>query len=416
MDNGFDLQSKSTMNAITFSPEEDIDVAFCKLSATVKTMIINSGCKFNILQDACIETALSPKKCFPSKIVPKIGAQNSVENLFTMLTKAYLWTFLDTRMMEAVVTASMIPAAMESLKNFKEAYFDLKLSEVVPFVPIIPLKPSHVLIEEQLDVNPRDFTIHQLHKHRYFLESETDATLTCFTIKLGSLFISWLIHVRHAYKAYIALSKKTSQAAANCVFCIPVVQKWAKLPVILYGQDVDQIGPIEEPLKDHLREDPFCLPEGFQWTWLDNDDSVEKVKWEKINKWCTQHPRYDRTHFVGISSKLAKCSFGCVPYCISVGGCVFISPCAELHTTSHFYIDNQLSLIIGELLKEMLNKTKKKGISQVLLITIAPFIIKPLARLSTWFYPITNSLLLHKDTDSPDVPITIGLRRLCFQV
>ena len=409
------LPPKYIPAALTFSPEEDIDYAFSRLSSGIKTMIENSGCKFNILQDACLEKALSPKTCISGEIVPKIGQVNSFQALCTTLTKAQHWNFLDTRMMEAMVTASMIPTAHETLQNFKKTFYGMKLSEVVPFIPVIPLKSSHISITEQIDVDPRQYTIAELHKHRFYLETELGSgTLTCYKIVVGSLFIVWQVHVDHAYNAYLTLSKKRSCPLLGCVFTIPAVEKWAKLPVILRGQEVGQVGPIEQPLKDRAREDPFLLPEGLEWAWLNSEDVAETFECEKGNKWHIHHPQYDHTHAVGISSKYAKGKFGgCVPHSISIRGCDFSASCVELHPELYPEIDDQMSLITSELLKEMLCKTKKSGISQVLFITIVPVIIKPVVILTTWVYHFAHPLLSLLNTAVPyDTPKTNGLRRI----
>ncbi|XP_065907965.1 glycylpeptide N-tetradecanoyltransferase-like isoform X2 [Dysidea avara] len=404
------LPPTSIPAALTFSPEEDIDYAFSKLSSGIKTMIENSGCKFNILQDACLEKALSPKACISGEIVPKIEQVNSFQALCTTLTIAQHWNFLDTRMMEAMVTASMIPTAHETLQNFKKTFYGMKLSEVVPFIPVIPLKPSHISITEQIDVDPRQYTIAELHKHRFYLETELGSgTLTCYKIMVGSLFIVWQVHVDHAYNAYLTLSKKRSCPLLGCVFTIPALEKWAKLPVILRGQEVGQVGPIEQPLKDRAREDPFLLPEGLEWTWLNSKDVAETFECKKANKWYIHHPQYDHTHAVGISSKYVKCTFGSsVPHSISIRGCDFSASCVELYPELYPEINDQMSLITSELLKEMLGKTKKSGISQLLVGTMVPFILKPVVIFTCWVYPFSNFWY----TIPYDTPKTNGLRRI----
>jgi len=87
---------QASTNVLTFLPDEDIDVAFSKLSSGIKAMIEN--CKFDILQGSCLEKALSPKSYI--SFVPKIEAISSFPSLCTMLTKAHYWNFLDTRMMD----------------------------------------------------------------------------------------------------------------------------------------------------------------------------------------------------------------------------------------------------------------------------------------------------------------------------
>ena len=49
----------------------------------------------------------------------------------------------------------------------------------------------------------------------------------------------------------------------------------AGLPILWRGQQIDEVGPIE-PLPEHVRQEPYSLPQGFQWITLRNND-IEKV-------------------------------------------------------------------------------------------------------------------------------------------
>ena len=122
---------------MTFSPEEDIDLAISRLSAAVTTTIKDTN--FPTIQRAVIERAKSPKMIVKSsELVPIIDGAESFQALCTMLAKSPYWNFLDIRMMEAMAAASLIPAAQESIKNFKQTFFGMTLAEAVPYFPIIP--------------------------------------------------------------------------------------------------------------------------------------------------------------------------------------------------------------------------------------------------------------------------------------
>ena len=47
--------------------------------------------------------------------------------------------------------------------------------------------------------------------------------------------------------------------------------KYAGLPILWNGQEVNEIGSIE-PLPEHARQEPCSLPQGFQWVALSNSD------------------------------------------------------------------------------------------------------------------------------------------------
>jgi len=243
----------------------------------------------------------------------------------------------------------MIPAAKETLQNFKKAYYGMKLSEVVPLVPVIPLNSSHTVIAEHLSVDPKEYTIEELHKHRFYLETELlksgSGSLTCYKITVGSLFILWQIH---SYEAYLTVSMVKSVAIHH--ISVPVIEKWTKLPVVLRGQTVENIGPIEQPLKDYNREDPYP---GFKWTWLNGHDVAEKYKHEENHKWYITHPRFDPSYIVGISSQDVILVTNSVPNFISVRGCVFSVACAEFRPPQCDLpvADERITLLVAEILK-----------------------------------------------------------------
>ena len=108
--------------AVKFSEDESIANAFTKLSAAVTDIIQHTN--FDRLQRACIERARTPTMLHKSnEIIPVIKETNSFQRLCSMLADTTYWNFLDIRMMETMATASMIPAAQETIENFKKNIF-----------------------------------------------------------------------------------------------------------------------------------------------------------------------------------------------------------------------------------------------------------------------------------------------------
>ena len=267
---------------MSFSPEEDIDSAFSRLSASVTSTI--AGVNFSTLQRAAIERAKSPKMIQKSnELVPIIDGANLFQVLCTMLAKTSYWNFLDIRMMEAMAAASLIPAAQESVKNFKKTFFGMTLAEVAPYFPIIPIKSGHTAIIEELDKDPSKMTIFELHKHRFYLETEFlqtgSDTCTICRIVIGSVMITWEIHVDHVYKAYCSLKKKQSQLQSQDITILSITEAevWGDLPITWRGQDVQQTGPINL-LPEKVQQKPYLLPEGLQWTILDTEMIANEYK------------------------------------------------------------------------------------------------------------------------------------------
>ena len=142
---------------MNFSKEENINVAFSKLSASITTAIRTVD--FSQLQRAAIERAKSPEMIQKSSgIVHIIKAAKSFQDLCTLLADTPYWSCLDVRMMEAMAAASLIPAAQQSVENFKTTFFGMTLTEAAPYFPIIRLKSAHTAMTEELDKDPSKMT------------------------------------------------------------------------------------------------------------------------------------------------------------------------------------------------------------------------------------------------------------------
>ena len=268
--------------AMRFSQHESIDDAFTKLSAAVTDIIQHTN--FNRLQRACIEKARSPKMLNKSdQIIPIIKAADSFQMLCSKLADTTYWNFLDIRMMEAMATASLIPAAQETIDNFKKVFFSMTLKEAAPYFPVIPLKSGHITMHEDLDRDPSTMTIGELHKHRFYLETEViqtgPDTCTICSIKIGSVTIVWQIYIDHIHQAYSSIkSKMHSQLSMYAISYLSIPQAAfveAKLPLLLRGQEIKQIGPFEQ-LTNDTTNIQYPLPEGYEWCSV-NRDNYEKI-------------------------------------------------------------------------------------------------------------------------------------------
>ena len=175
---------------ITFSTDEDIESAFLRLSLAVTTGISENN--FSNLQRAAIEKAKSQRFPKSHEILPIINAAKSFQALCTMLANSSYWNFLDIRMIEAMASVSMVPAVQKSVENFKKTFFGMTIEEAAPYFPVdLRIKPGYTQVIESLDKDPRKMTIGELHKHRFYLETElfetgTD-TCTIYRIVIGSV-------------------------------------------------------------------------------------------------------------------------------------------------------------------------------------------------------------------------------------
>ncbi|XP_065901461.1 glycylpeptide N-tetradecanoyltransferase-like isoform X2 [Dysidea avara] len=421
-----DSLALTVASPLTFSKDEDIELAFSRLSSAVTTAIENRH--FPIIQRAAIESAKSQRFPKSHEILPMVTAALSFQSLCTMLAQTSYWNFLDTRMLEAMVNASMVPAAQQSLKNFKETFFSMTLQEAAPYFPVIVReKPGHVVIQEILNKDHQKMTIGELHKHRFYLENELfqtgSDTCTICRIVLGSVKIIWHIHVDHVYQAYLSLNKKKSQLPPQAItyLAIPKVVWWLKLPVLWRGQEVHDrmIGPIVK-LTRHVRKEPHILHEELKWANLTYDNVDEMVKLLEIDNtirqykhknylwWYTLHPQFKSEFLFGTrlksNGKLASVLYS-FPICISIGGKV-VTALHLRYTGREFLRSEQMH---NTVVKEIMRKGNVNGISQGIIVSEEPFIIKPVTVLATYCYWLSSPFRLPLPYNTPK---TAGLRRM----
>ena len=405
--------------AMTFSQHENIDDAFTKLSAAVTDIIQHSN--FNRLQRACIEKARSPKMLNKSdQVIPVIKGAQSFQALCSMLADTTYWNFLDIRMMETMATASMIPAAQETVENFKKAFFSMTLKEAAPYFPVVPVKSGHTTMHEDLDKDPSQMTIGELHKHRFYLETEViqtgPDTCTICSIKIGSVTIVWQIHLDNVNQAYISIKGKNSQLKSQAIRHLLVDQAIfleARPPILLRGEIVEKIGPIQQ-CSESGESQPYPLPTGYEWVVLGYNDIDEICKMSDMPKtrlqWVVLHPQVQKTLLLGIEDSLQKILIHfiyCVPVTINIGGKML--PMVYLMQSSESLIRHNPGLHYRLLIagwKEAMRNFEKVGIYQAYMTFSHETVFKPVVIVPHLAYSYEHSVLPYQS------PKTIGLRRI----
>ena len=369
------------------------------------------------MQEACIETAQSPNNLVSENFTSSIVEVKTFNDLFLTLAKSTHWNFLDTRMMEAMVTASMIPAAQQSLENFKKAHFGKKLSEVVPHhVPVIPLKPGHTILREVLNKDPRDLTIAEFHEHCFYLETELletgRGTLSYYKIMVGSVIIEWQIHVDCIYQVHLLLKKKRAVLSSQAIsqLSIPNAIKWTGLPVKWIGQELGQIGPIE-PLTDKVQKQPYLLPRGYEWTCVHReiDETCKETDHSAAihqSQWYSLHPK---VKVLAIKSSTATVFLTGVLTHVSIRGKLITL--AQVSTNDALEISEDFTNLLHNIaVKELMRQFQFNGIYQALISPVHPGIkevVQPVVTLRVWSFDF------HKLDHLPySTPQTAGLRKI----
>ena len=109
---------------------------------------------------------------------------------------------------------------------------------------------------------------------------EGELVLSC--IKTGCVELTWQVPQELVYQAYTSMKRKhdeLSSLAVKSLVC-EVADRYAGLPILWCGQEVGEVGPIE-PLPEHVRQEPYSLPQGFQWVTLSSSDVEEVVNLQR---------------------------------------------------------------------------------------------------------------------------------------
>ena len=407
--------------ALQFSQNENIDDAFIKLSAAVTDIIQHTN--FNRLQRACIEKARSPKMLNKSdQIIPVIKEADSFEKLCSMLADTSYWNFLDIRMMEAMATASMIPAAQETIDNFKKTFFSMTLKEAAPYFPVVKVKPNHTELREELDRDPSQMTIGELHQHRFYLETKllktgADSCTICKII-IGSVGIIWQIHVDHAYQVYCRLKEFYYLLPLQAIrfMSVPEMEKWEELPFLWHGQDIGEVGPIE--LSRYVRHDPYPLPQGFEWSFLHPNDINDVIQLYRNNYPSIPIPRNFLKHFISSPLYRKGCLLGirlssskklvwlitATPYNIRVGGKLLSM--VSLQQTIGPDARKQQNQLYNAGIKETMRLLGFEGIFQAAIFTKQIVIPKSVISYDVYVWDSNRKSLPYTS------PRTAGLRRM----
>ena len=409
--------TSSSKALVKFSKNWDIEAAYNNMTSAVETVL--SGGDFPQLRRACIHKIKSLKSNLPHKLIPQILRTSSMNELLDMLAQSEYWNWFDTRLLEALTYASGSPEAIKLLEQFKKTFYPRKISEFIPYQLVKPFK-DFTSLKDKFDKDPSEVTVYELLQHRYKIETEVldtdEGELVLSCIKTGCVELTWQIPKELVYRAYTSMKRKHDELSSLAVKFLVCEEAdiLAGLPILWHGQEVGEVGPIE-PLPEHVRQEPYSLPQGFHWVALSFNDCEEVVKFiNKYNKlkytigiyFVTMNPNTKDEWQFGIRATNGKL-VGVVlahPVCISIGG--VLMTCTKQILTHHpKYNDKRIWYM---LIKELMRRVNLYNINHLILTARGFSIIKPLSNVYLWryFYNYpTNSQL-------PSSPRTPGWRRM----
>ena len=388
------------------------------MTSAVETILTTGD--FPQLRRACIHRIKSLKSNLPYKLIPQIKQTSSMNELLDMLAESEYWNWFDTRLLEALTYASGSLEAIKMLEQFKKTFYPRKISEFIPYQLVKPFK-EFVSLQDKFDKDPSELTVYDLLQHKFKLEHEVldidEGELVLSCIKTGCVELTWLIPQELIYQAYTSMKRKhdeLSSLAVKSLVC-EEADKFAGLAIVWRGQEVGEVGPIE-PLPEHVRQEPYSLPQGFHWVTLTSNNIEEVAKFNKKHrnadifsdniKHSFMHPNAKNKWQFGIrtsNGKLVAVTLS-FPVCISIGD-VSIT-CIYPVTIYHPKYENKRLWYI--LVKELMRRANLNSINHLVCSMCSANIVKPINTKYLWSYSFNDPT----SSQLPSSPRTPGWRRM----
>ena len=196
-----------------FSTFKDIASAFICLTSSITRYLKKAD--FTTLRRACILQIKTPNGAqLPPQVVEKISAAKNLDDLLDLLAISPYWSWIDLRLLQALVVASGSIKAGTLLSNYKQVVYSKKLIDVLPNDPSEQVKQEYYSkVVSKLDKDPEgDIIVADLLKFRSQLEvvimDITEGTCVLDHFKSGCIEIHWYIPTHCTEHAYHAASLK----------------------------------------------------------------------------------------------------------------------------------------------------------------------------------------------------------------
>ena len=118
---------------------------------------------YDDLRMACIAQMNNPggAKLSP-KLVEQISASQNIDSLFKLLVCTPYWSWIDIRMLEAMVIASDDAQAVELLSNYKAVVFSKKMIELLPSAFSKEVEEDYTKLVTKIKRDPKKMTVGEL--------------------------------------------------------------------------------------------------------------------------------------------------------------------------------------------------------------------------------------------------------------
>jgi len=195
-----------------FAECDTVGAAFIKLQTKLTKMLVKTD--HLSLRRACIAQQKTPGGVQLSKqLETEIRHTQDTNVLLDTLICSPYWSWIDIRILEAVVVASEIPQGLQLLKNYKAAIFSKKVIELLPDAPSKEIKEKYFTkIGTKLGRDARKMTVADLLEFQSQLETVImdigKGTCVLGHIKKGCIEVHWYIPTHYVDSAYQSASTR----------------------------------------------------------------------------------------------------------------------------------------------------------------------------------------------------------------
>ena len=198
-----------------FESYNDVGKAFIVLQTNMIMLLKSSN--YGDLRRACIAQMRNPGGAKLSKqLVDKISAAGNIDNLFDLLVRIPYWSWIDIRLMEAMVTAAQNSQAQQLLDNYKAAVFSKRLIDLLPNVPSKEVKERYYAkVITKIKKDHTEITVADLLKFQSQLEvvimDINEGICILEHLKKGCIEVHWYIPTDCVQRAYQTARDKHDQ-------------------------------------------------------------------------------------------------------------------------------------------------------------------------------------------------------------
>ena len=156
---------------VHFNQFKSVTAAFVALTSKLTRLLRKAD--FHIIRRSCIEQINTPNgaQLLPAE-VSAINASKDIDELLNVLAISAYWSWIDVRILEAMVVASDNTVALNIIEKYKNTIFKKNLKEILPDAPGKEVKEAYYTkIISKVNKDPNDITVADLLKFRLQLET-----------------------------------------------------------------------------------------------------------------------------------------------------------------------------------------------------------------------------------------------------